>query len=106
MVGKKKSVHIDPEFRWCTNCQQQRPANSGSWSVFNGGTNRRWRCDECSKKHAQRTEQLKQQRQELMIKANRERAARDRAEKEAKAAQLEKKLEQLAGLEGDDESKD
>lgn len=102
MSGTRRRTDIPPEFRWCTNCQQPRPANNGSWSIFNGGKNRRWRCDDCSKKYAERAELVRQQRQELMIKANRERAARDREAKQqrekAREAKEIKKLEELSGV--------
>jgi hypothetical protein len=36
--------------RYCSNCQQYRSVMGGQWRSFNGGMNRRWKCEACLRK--------------------------------------------------------
>ena len=40
--------------RFCSHCQQQRPAETGKWLVSANGLNRRWKCGACVERAKER----------------------------------------------------
>lgn len=49
----RESQELITRQRFCSNCQQRNSTEGGKWHVFNGGKNRRWKCQACVSRREQ-----------------------------------------------------